>query len=306
MSFTVVDLRLHGHRLEPGRPPRAGRCCWVPPPSSARSGPPALSIGALMRAKDAAERSTPRYRPSPIGRFGQVLDSAVAPRLHLSRAPAGAVRQGRTGSCCLAGLGAPIYFCLVLFLAARERSVDGKPVGRLTGEREPAAAGGARPLGEVDQPGARAAPPRDCPRRPLRPPPENRAATPSNQSGWCEPSDSARARSSGAVARLDLRTTESPADVNLSLLPLDLDRIGALIRRPGEKDAASAGGRSRRSSVAVSSSGHSWKRRVSSRAETPAAPCPPSAARNRARASRDRTGCRRRPCRIDAPVLRRP
>ena len=46
----------------------------------------------------------------------------VAPRFHLSRASAGARRASRTGFCCLAGLGAPIYFCLVLFLAARERS----------------------------------------------------------------------------------------------------------------------------------------------------------------------------------------
>ena len=55
----------------------------------------------------------------------------------------------------LAGLGAPIYFCLVVFLAARERSREhAKPVRRLTGKREPDAAARARPLGRVDRPGA--------------------------------------------------------------------------------------------------------------------------------------------------------
>ena len=55
----------------------------------------------------------------------------------------------------LAGLGAPIYFCLVrLPCGARAVSRHAKPFGRLTGKREPDAAARARPLGRVDRPGA--------------------------------------------------------------------------------------------------------------------------------------------------------
>jgi 1L-myo-inositol 1-phosphate cytidylyltransferase / CDP-L-myo-inositol myo-inositolphosphotransferase len=50
----------------------------------------------------------------------------------------------------LAAVGAPIYFFLVVLLAARSPAAD----ARSAGERQPGAAGGTGPLGHIDQPGA--------------------------------------------------------------------------------------------------------------------------------------------------------
>jgi 1L-myo-inositol 1-phosphate cytidylyltransferase / CDP-L-myo-inositol myo-inositolphosphotransferase len=50
----------------------------------------------------------------------------------------------------LAAAGAPIYFFLVVFVAARSPAAD----ARLAGERQPSAAGRAGPLSRIDQPGA--------------------------------------------------------------------------------------------------------------------------------------------------------
>ena len=110
----------------------------------------------------------------------------------------------------LAAIGAPTYFCLVLFLAARERSArDARPVRR----RRRARARRRRPrltAGRRRSRGRMTAPHRDCPRRRPSPRPENRR--PRRRTNR----DGATLRASeGDVQRRsrapDLRTTESPA-----------------------------------------------------------------------------------------------
>ena len=82
-----------------------------------------------MRAKDDGGALTPRYRPSPSGPLAKVLDSASR-RDFIYLVLLLALFGKSNWFLLLAGLGAPIYFCLVLFLAARERSVEtGSPSG---------------------------------------------------------------------------------------------------------------------------------------------------------------------------------
>ena len=134
--------------------PRAGRCCSAPRPSSARWGQPALSIGGSCAARTTAGRSFTSVSAEPERAAGASARLRVAPRFHLSRDPPGALRQVELVSASGRAGRADLFLPRALPRGARAVWRHAEPVRLLSREREPGAAGGARPLGGVDQAGA--------------------------------------------------------------------------------------------------------------------------------------------------------
>ena len=139
----------------------------------------------------------------------------------------------------LAAVGAPIFFFLVVFLAVRPPA----SAARLAGESQPGRRR-RRLTAEPRRSAGRITPlPSGCPGRRSVAASRKSVATPPNQSGWCDPSESEGGHDQRRSRDFDLMINSVADDTNLALFAVDLDRIGALVRGPGQKDAACAGGR---------------------------------------------------------------
>ena len=165
----------------------------------------------------------------------------VAPRFHLSCASAGARRAGRTGSCSWLGSARRSIFASCSSsrrasgLAAREArpAPDRKARARRRRaalDRSAASIARAHRQRLIDIAFAGAASPRPENRRPRRRTIPDDAIL---RTGRERPAALLRTRS---------EDDKVAGDADLALLPVDLDRVGAFVGGPGEKDLARAGG----------------------------------------------------------------